>query len=191
MTQLELSNIGLWGLFLVLGWHVLRLRQTAHSSIGVPLMGFDLGTPWPSLEVKALDGSPLRIGHGRTTCIVFLSTHCPTCRNLMPDLAPMLARHTQLQWAFLIAGEHQQVKAMAEAAGLALDVVAAISMEVMRERFHITMYPFAYLMTSDGHVGGKTPVARIANIDALLHSWRRSSSQRPAFRGDESHGANG
>jgi hypothetical protein len=45
-------------------------------------------------------------------------------------------------------------------------------MNVMREHFHVTIYPVAYLVTEDGRVGRGSLVARVTNIEALAEAWR-------------------
>jgi thiol-disulfide isomerase/thioredoxin len=101
MTELELSTSVLWAVVLVMGWHILRQRKMAPATAALPQVGLAPGTLWPSIPLRTLAGGSMELGHGRATCVLFLSTHCPTCRGLVPQLPPVMKAYPRLQMGIL------------------------------------------------------------------------------------------
>jgi methylamine dehydrogenase accessory protein MauD len=112
LTVLIVSQILSWIVILGLGIALLALaRQVGVLHVRVAPAGALLtgkgpvvGEAAPVLDVAAMDGAPVSIGkpliRGRMQLLLFVSPHCPLCKDLIP-IAKNFAKREKLDIVFV------------------------------------------------------------------------------------------
>src|SRR5215468_512360 len=117
LTALIVSQILSWVVILGLGLALLALaRQVGvlHARLApagalVTGKGPVVGEAAPVLDATTIEGTPIAIGKpsGRTQLLLFVSPHCPLCKDLIP-VAKNFARTEKLDIVFV--GDDQEAE---------------------------------------------------------------------------------
>lgn len=141
MEQIIIFNlIALWGVVLLLLWLLLRLAQRpgvadqSRSAASQPARVQAeplLGQPAPAFVAWTLDHERVTqtdyLGAGREALFIFLSTTCPHCRTVLPEIERVGEKLRQRggSIAFVFGEPEEKVRAHAESIGLDLPILVA------------------------------------------------------------------
>ena len=159
-----------------------RLRQQLDSAIaaqGPP--GLPAGTKAPEFTLRSVTGGWISLGEllvgNRPIVLVFVSTHCEPCLDLLSTLAGwQRSLEESLQLLAVFAGEYDEVEQLHRQEGLSLAVVQAE--EEAFNGYALRATPSAVLITTDGEIGD-LPAQGAAGIEALVRS--ALSKESPAI----------
>lgn len=141
MEQIIILNLSvLWGIVLVLCWLVLRLAQrlrtVGHANAAEPapprVQAEPLvGQPAPPFAAWTLDHERVThtnyLGLKREALFIFLSTTCPHCRTVLPEIERAGERLRQQggSIAFVFGEAEEKVRVYVESIGLELPILIA------------------------------------------------------------------
>src|ERR1700727_1169209 len=176
LTVLIVSQILSWIVILGLGLALLALaRQVGVLHVrlapaGALLSGKGpmMGEPAPVLDAVSLDGTPLAIGKaakGRTQLLLFVSPHCPLCKDLIP-IARNFARTEKLDIVFVGDDEVSEQRAMV--ARLEMGSLPFVNSSIVGRAFHVDRLPHAALIGADGTLISKALVNSREHLESLV-----------------------
>ena len=173
------SNIILWVLVLVLLAVVLALvrqvgvlyERVAPAGARKASSGLKAGEEMPVLDLRTLDGHPLRLGgapgNGKSTLLFFLSPTCPVCKTLLPVLQAI--RNREASWLDIVLasdGDAAEHRAWLRAQGMeswpyVLSPQLGLAMQVGQ-------LPFAALVDKNGVLRARNPVDSAEQIENMV-----------------------
>ena len=177
LTALIISQVFSWIVILALGIALLALaRQVGVLHVRVAPAGALLtgkgpvvGEPAPVLDVTTMDGAALSIGKalakGRMQLLLFVSPHCPLCKDLIP-IAKNFARREKLDIVFVgddAADEQRDMIARLDMAGLPF-----VNGPLVGRTFHVDRLPHAVLIGADGTLLSKGLVNSREHLESLV-----------------------
>jgi methylamine dehydrogenase accessory protein MauD len=177
LTVLIISQILSWIVILGLGLALLALaRQVGVLHVRLAPAGALLnsrgpmvGEPAPVLDTVTLDGAPLAIGkppaNGRTQLLLFVSPHCPLCKDLVP-IAKNFARTERLDIVFVGDDEASEQRAMI--ARLEMGGLPFVNSSIVGRTFHVDRLPHAVLIGKDGTLLSKGLVNSREHLESLV-----------------------
>jgi len=177
LTVLIVSQIISWTVILGLGIALLALaRQVGVLHVRLAPAGAlmtgkgpTVGEPAPVLEATTLDGASLTIGKGlskgRMQLLLFVSPHCPLCKELIP-IAANFARSERLDIVF--AGDDEVSEQRAMVARLEMGGIPFINSSIVGRAFHVDRLPHAVLIGDDGTVLSKGLVNSREHLESLV-----------------------
>ncbi len=141
MEQIIIFNlIVLWGVVLLLLWLLLRVAQRPSA----PGQARSAGSPPARVQAEPLVGQPAPafvawtlnhervtqtdyLGSGREALFIFLSTTCPHCRTVLPEVERVGEKLQQRggSIAFVFGEPEEKVRVYGESIGLDLPVLVA------------------------------------------------------------------
>jgi len=128
-----------------------------------------VGSPAPHLTLATLDGGRIELGgtlpHGRNRLLMFVSAHCPICKNLIPT-ARKFARDEKLEVVFAGDAPEDEQMALIERFGIA-DLPFVNSAELGRA-YGVEKLPHAVLFGEDGTVIAKGLVNSREHLESLV-----------------------
>jgi methylamine dehydrogenase accessory protein MauD len=194
------SYIVLWGIVIFQGVAIfVLLRQLGimylGTAQGVARDGLAPSTKAPEFALSDLDGRPVTLADrlGMPLVMVFGSTTCGPCRQLMPDLQRFAAdRRDALRVLFLCRGSAEEARRFASE----LDVqvpVAVLPDEALAEQYKVRVTPFGFLIDAEGVVRAKGLTNNYSHLEMLermasegYQSKRgRNGTSHPAERAEE------
>jgi len=177
LTALIVSQIFSWIVILGMGLALLALaRQVGVLHVRLAPAGAlmtgkgpTVGEPAPVLEATTLDGASLTIGKGlakgRMQLLLFVSPHCPLCKELIP-IAANFARSERLDIVF--AGDDEVSEQRAMVARLEMGGIPFINSSIVGRAFHVDRLPHAVLIGDDGTVLSKGLVNSREHLESLV-----------------------
>ena len=161
-----------------------RLAQTHPVTVtgqplpALPQSGSDpaVGMVAPVVAGASFDGTPVEVGPGRPTIVLFLAHWCPHCQREVPLLAPELERITPPGVEVLTVstgtregGANYPPSRWLEEEAWPTPVLADDGQSTAAGAYGLTGYPFFVVLDGDGKVvsrgsGGKS----VAEVEALL-----------------------
>jgi methylamine dehydrogenase accessory protein MauD len=177
LTVLIVSQILSWIVILGLGIALLALaRQVGVLHVRVAPAGALLtgkgpvvGEAAPVLDVTTIDGAPLAIGKtlakGRMQLLLFVSPHCPLCKELIP-IAKNFVRREKLDIVFVGDDALEEQRAMI--ARLDMTGLPFVNGPIVGRTFHVDRLPHAVLIGSTGTVLSKGLVNSREHLESLV-----------------------
>jgi methylamine dehydrogenase accessory protein MauD len=177
LTVLIVSQIFSWIVILGLGIALLALaRQIGVLHVRVAPAGALLtgkgpvvGEAAPVLDVVTMDGAPLSIGKtlakGRMQLLLFVSPHCPLCKELIP-IAKNFARREKLDIVFV--GDDDPSEQQAMIARLEMGGIPFVNGPMVGRVFHVDRLPHAVLIGDSGTVLSKGLVNSREHLESLV-----------------------
>lgn len=177
VTVLIVSQILSWIVILGLGLALLALaRQVGVLHVRLAPAGALLtgkgpvvGEPAPVLDTTTLDGAEVAIGkplaEGRTQLLLFVSPHCPLCKDLIP-IAKNFARTEKLDIVFVGDDEVSEQRAMI--ARLEMGGLPFVNSSIVGRTFHVDRLPHAVLIGDDGTILSKGLVNSREHLESLV-----------------------
>jgi methylamine dehydrogenase accessory protein MauD len=177
LTVLIVSQILSWVVILGLGLAFLALaRQVGVLHVRLAPAGALLsgrgpavGEPAPVLDAVTLDGTPLAIGKplakGRTQLLLFVSAHCPLCKDLIP-IAKNFAKTEKLDIVFVGDDEVSEQRAMI--ARLEMGGLPFVNSSLVGRTYHVDRLPHAVLIGEDGTLLSKALVNSREHLESLV-----------------------
>lgn len=173
------SYIVLWGVVVVLVLLVLDLSRRfrpVEETLNMQHRGLPRGNVFPRLRLPTITGREVQLPNAqrRNTVVVFTSPGCSACRTLYPALQPFLQKNQQkLQVVMVSIGEEQEVRNLVQEQGFSVPVCRVAHDEL--PEFGVDIYPFAYLLSPDGHVLAKGVTSSERHLNLLLSAGHRAS----------------
>jgi methylamine dehydrogenase accessory protein MauD len=177
LTILIVSQIICWVIILGLSVGLLALAR----QIGVLHMriapagalatghGPAVGGAAPVLDVTTIDGAPFSIGRaigkGRMQLMLFVSPHCPLCKDLIP-VAKNFARREKLDLLFVGDDDLAEQRAMIARSGL--EAFSFVNSPIVGRTFHVDRLPHAVLIGDDGVILSKGLVNSREHLESLV-----------------------
>jgi len=177
LTVLIVSQILSWIIILGLSIALLALaRQVGVLHVRVAPAGALLtgkgpvvGEAAPVLDVATMEGAPLSIGKklakGRMQLLLFVSPHCPLCKDLIP-VAKSFARRERLDIVFV--GDDAPEEQHAMIARLDMGGLPFVNSSIVGRTFHVDRLPHAVLIGDDGAVLSKGLVNSREHLESLV-----------------------
>ena len=177
LTALIVSQILSWVLILGMGLALLALaRQVGvlHARLapaGALMTGKGpaVGEPARVLDATTLDGASVTIGKpspaGRTQLLLFVSPHCPLCKDLIP-VARNFAKTEKLDIVFVGDDDIQEQRAMV--ARLDMGALPFVNSSIVGRTFHVDRLPHAVLIGDSGTVLSKGLVNSREHLESLV-----------------------
>jgi len=177
LTLLIVSQILSWIVVLGLGLALLALaRQVGVLHVRLAPAGALLtgkgpvvGEVAPVLDVTTIDGSALVIGKpisaGHMQLPLFVSPHCPPCKDLIP-LATPFPRRESLDIVFVGDDEVHEQRAMI--ARLDMGSLPFVNSSIVGRSFHVDRLPHAALIGDDGKLLSKGLVNSREHLESLV-----------------------
>lgn len=161
-----LLAVGLFGLARQIGLLYNRLPQTGARILDA---GPEIGTLLEPVEVMSVRGEPLMLPPPlRTSLLVFMSTGCPACVSLAPAVVGFAENPEGLVVRVVMSGIGEaEARTHAETLGLA-GFTARLSPYEVRERYALTLTPYALIVGADARVQAKGHVLNREQLDSLL-----------------------
>ena len=177
VTVLIVSQILSWIVILGLGLALVALaRQVGVLHVRVAPAGALLtgkgpvvGEAAPALDVATMDGAALSIGKtvakGRMQLLLFVSPHCPLCKDLIP-IAKNFARREKLDIVFV--GDDDPSEQQAMIARLEMGGMPFVNGPMVGRVFHVDRLPHAVLIGDSGTVLSKGLVNSREHLESLI-----------------------
>jgi methylamine dehydrogenase accessory protein MauD len=177
VTVLIVSQVLSWIVILGLGLALVALaRQVGVLHVRVAPAGALLtgkgpvvGEAAPALDVATMDGAPLSIGKtlakGRMQLLLFVSPHCPLCKDLIP-IAKNFARREKLDIVFV--GDDDPSEQQAMIARLEMGGMPFVNGPMVGRVFHVDRLPHAVLIGDNGTVLSKGLVNSREHLESLI-----------------------
>ncbi len=177
LAVLIVSQILSWIVILALGLAVLALaRQVGVLHVRLAPAGALMtgkgpvvGEAAPVLDVATIDGAPLAIGkalaRGRMQLLMFVSPHCPLCKDLIP-VAKNFARREKLDLLFVGDDDPAEQRAMIAHAGL--EGFSFVNSPIVGRTYHVDRLPHAVLIGNDGVILSKGLVNSREHLESLV-----------------------
>jgi methylamine dehydrogenase accessory protein MauD len=168
LSWLVLLGLGLGFLALARQVGVLHVRLAPAGAL-LTGKGPVVGELAPVLEANTIDGVALTIGKpvsaGRQQLVLFVSPHCPLCKDLIP-IAKNFARREKLDIVFVGDDDIGEQRAMI--ARLEMGGHAFVNSSIVGRSFHVDRLPHAVLIGEDGKVLSKGLVNSREHLESLV-----------------------
>lgn len=152
----------LWGVVLVMGFLLagaLREVGLLHLRLGAdpgPLItdaGLPRGTAAPNFLARFADSRDIFDSSkgGKTRLLMFLTSTCVACRQVIPHLNEFAITHPELEVLAICSGVEEACVKLARASHLRVPLLLDESSEIS-SLFQVMYTPFAYLLSPGGEV---------------------------------------
>ena len=178
MSFLIASQILLWTGLLVLGVvcialarqiGVLHQRIAPAGALSLP-QSLKLGDPTPEMELRGLDGSPVKIGGARgarSQLLLFLSPDCAICETLLPALRS--AEGAERGWLDVVLasdGEASRHESFVREKGLGK--FPYVLSEHLGRSYGVSKLPYAVLIDEAGKLASTGLVNTREHLESLF-----------------------
>jgi methylamine dehydrogenase accessory protein MauD len=173
------SYVALWIMVVVEGvvlMAVLRQVGLLHLRVGPAAartmnLGPEIGSRLPELNIADASGLPLDVTFlGRPHMIIFVSSTCDACADLMPAVRTLVKSEGDRVAVILVAVDHSDEHAEAFSALQGLHEVKFINDPRAPIELGVMSAPYAILADRDGVVRAKGLVNHIEHLDSLMHA---------------------
>lgn len=131
--------------------------------------GPEVGGPAPHLTLPTLDGGRIELGGalpaGRNRLLMFVSSHCPICKNLIPT-ARKFARDERLEVVF--AGDAPEDEQRALIARFDIGDLPFVNSAELGRVYGVEKLPHAVLLGDDGTVIARGLVNSREHLESLV-----------------------
>jgi methylamine dehydrogenase accessory protein MauD len=175
LTLLIVSQILSWIVILGLGLALLALaRQVGVLHMRVAPAGALMtgkgpvvGEAAPVMDAVTLDGAALALGKptGRKQLLLFVSPHCPLCKELIP-VARNFARTEKLDIVFV--GDDQEAEQRAMIARLDMGGLPFVNSSVIGRAYQVDRLPHAVLIGDEGKLLSRGLVNSREHLESLV-----------------------
>jgi methylamine dehydrogenase accessory protein MauD len=149
---------------------VLHIRMAPAGAL-TPARGPAVGEKSPKLDLTTMDGAKITIGgalaKGRKQLLLFVSPHCPICKELIP-VAKSFVKREDLDIVFMGDDEAADLRAMAARSGI--EGLPFINSPTVGRIFHVDKLPHAILIGEDGAILSKGLVNSREHLESLVVS---------------------
>ncbi len=171
------SQIVSWIVILALGFALVALaRQVGVLHVRIAPAGAlttgrgpAIGEAAPAMDVATIDGATLSIGRklakGRMQLLLFVSPHCPLCKELIP-IAKSFVKREKLDLVFV--GDDEIAEQRAMIAKMEMDGIPFINGPAVGRTFEVDRLPQAVLIGEDGIVLSKGLVNSREHLESLV-----------------------
>lgn len=153
----------------------LHLRLGPRGALEVDSEGPPLGEAPPALEATSLDGRPLTIGGpGRAQLLLFVSTGCLVCEEVLPSLESVA--HSHALSPLVIADASSEDKEVRAHVATRTRAPVTASSEAMRA-YAVPGTPYVVALDELGAVRAKATVNNMEQFEGLVQTAQRRSTQ--------------
>lgn len=186
------SHIGLWFLVLLelvlilsLARAVGKLLQRVGTSAALTTaQGLAINSPAPEVELSDIDGRQVHIGkkNPKERLLLFLSTSCPVCTNLLPNLRGIFRNESKhMDIIVSVNGEDMDKHALYH--GICQqESLFYIKSEEVFTRFQVASVPYAIIVDREGLVRAKGLVNTAEQVESLLDFTTKSVEENTKER---------
>lgn len=175
---LTLSHIVLWLLVLIQFLFIAALARqigVIHVRLGpagARMMnpGPQVGQAAPPLNTSDVSGNSVTIGaeRGKRTLMVFISTQCPVCKDIIPNLKTLAhTERDELEVILIIPNEDIEI-AQRFVLDHRLEHIPLISSTDLVSQYQIGVTPYAVMVDHTGIVRAKGLVNNAVQVESLL-----------------------
>lgn len=177
LSLLLASQILSWVVILVMGVALLALARqvgvlhvrVAPAGALVTSKGPSVGEQVPVLEVSTMEGTAMAIGRnlpkGHTQLLLFVSAHCPLCKELIP-IAKSFVKRERLDIVFVGDDDVEVQEGLIARMGLA--GFAFVNSAIVGRSFHVDRLPYAVLISDSGQLLSKGLVNSREHLESLV-----------------------
>ena len=196
---LILSNIILWVVVIVLALLVFALtrqvgilhERVAPAGALQPTNGPKVGELTRAMDVRALDGSDIKIGgadaNGLASFVLFISPTCPVCKSLVPTAQSLInSEKDRMQLIFASDGAETEADVQQHqdyVKSLNIESYPYIISQALGMTYQVSKLPFALLIGADGTLQSKGLVNTREHMESLIESMDSGISTVQEFVG--------
>lgn len=189
-TALIVSSVLLWLVVLCNVLLTLALIRRINANAPTP-QGLPAGTPAPAFTAETLNGETATLatytGRGRNVALLFISTHCTPCREILGTLKGQAAAATLAGTEVVIISGDQREETEALIAEMELDapfVLAPRGQNTCFADYHISATPSFCLLNHRGNVQAcGIPSTQHGEWKALIDTWTTAEATLAGERG--------
>ncbi len=191
-TPWLVSYIALWFFVALEGLVLLALaRQIGFLHVrlgpaGARMMnpGLQIGDPAPPLAMYDIFGRHVTLGvaRGKRTLLVFVSSRCPACKELMPGLRALHRTENSLE-IVLISSEADVEASRKVVRDNRLSPIPFVTSNDLSIRYQVGMTPYAVLVDQEGKVRAKGLVNNLPHLESLLNAEELGHPSIESFLG--------
>lgn len=153
----------------------LHLRLGPRGALEIDTEGPPLGEVPPALEATTLDGHPVTIGGpGRAQLLLFVSTGCLVCEEVLPSLEAVA--HSHALSPLVIADASSEDKEVRAHVATKTRAPVTASSEAMRA-YAVPGTPYVVALDELGAVRAKATVNSMEQFEGLVHTAERRSAR--------------
>ncbi|MES2292525.1 MAG: methylamine utilization protein MauD [Pseudomonadota bacterium] len=179
MTALIAAQVFSWIVILGMGVALVALARqigvlhmrVAPAGALTPARGPAVGEKAPKLDLSSIDGAKIAIGKGlakgRKQLLLFVSPHCPICKELIP-VAKNFVKREDLDIIFMGDDELADQRAMIARTGI--EGLPFINNAAAGRLFQVDKLPHAVLIGDDGAILSKGLVNSREHLESLVVS---------------------
>lgn len=179
VTALIVAQIFSWIVILCLGVAMVALARqigvlhmrVAPAGALMPARGPAVGEKSPRLDLATIDGAQVAIGKalaaGRKQLLMFVSPHCPICKELIP-VAKSFVKREDLDIVFMGDDELADQRAMIARTGI--EGMPFVNNSAAGRIFQVDKLPHAVLIGEDGTILSKGLVNSREHLESLVVS---------------------
>jgi len=179
VTALIVAQIFSWIVILCLGVAMVALARqigvlhmrVAPAGALTPARGPAVGEKSPRLDLATIDGAQVAIGKalaaGRKQLLMFVSPHCPICKELIP-VAKSFIKREDLDIVFMGDDELADQRAMIARTGI--EGMPFVNNSAAGRIFQVDKLPHAVLIGEDGTILSKGLVNSREHLESLVVS---------------------
>lgn len=179
VTALIVAQIFSWIVILCLGVAMVALARqigvlhmrVAPAGALTPARGPAVGEKSPRLDLATIDGAQVAIGKalaaGRKQLLMFVSPHCPICKELIP-VAKSFVKREDLDIVFMGDDELADQRAMIARTGI--EGMPFVNNSAAGRIFQVDKLPHAVLIGEDGTILSKGLVNSREHLESLVVS---------------------
>jgi len=179
ITALIVAQIFSWILILGLSLGLMALARqvgvlhmrVAPAGALTPSKGPAVGEKSPKLDLTTIDGAKIAIGkelaRGRKQLLLFVSPHCPICKELIP-VAKSFVKREDIDIVFMGDDDITDQRAMIARTGIG--ELPFINSAAAGRLFHVDKLPHAVLIGEDGAILSKGLVNSREHLESLIVS---------------------
>jgi methylamine dehydrogenase accessory protein MauD len=131
-----------------------------------------IGQPAPAVEATDINGRSVSLGatHGARTLMVFISTQCSTCAEIMPTLRTLYRTESRDLEIMLISADGSELVGRAYARQHDVAALPFVVSSELAKLFQVGLSPYAVMIDRTGVVRAKGVVNNTSHIESLLNA---------------------
>lgn len=149
-------------------------RKPGGSADSGPPIGSVLSDLPPHLSAF---GTPAEPGEATGTALLFVSTYCSHCIDLLPHIDAMTRNHPSFSFRLFSAGDTDDHQSMVEYFGWTFPV-CSLDQSDMEAYFAVTYLPFVILVDDSGKVAAKGVIYNAEEFEQIVKDYARQALAR-------------